>query len=309
MKGKHMEYQVPRDLFQLENLLEETEKADAPATRPRQDWRTYLRANRSRLQTYALRGGLFAAGVIATFLAIVLYHVAVPDKPPLNQDDVKTSIANAFASVTPAPAYSAQVYEVIAPSLVLIQADKPGSDGNEQHGLGTGVVVSDQGDILTSLHVVTQATSIQLTFADGSQSEAIIKSEQDDHDIAVLTATEPPAQIVAATLGNPRSMRVGDEAYVVGNPFGLYASMSAGVISGFDRSFKPVGTSTTINDLIQIDAAVNPGNSGGPLLNRNGEVIGIVTGLVNPTAENFFVGIGFAVPITVAGPAAGAPPY
>jgi S1-C subfamily serine protease len=114
---------------------------------------------------------------------------------------------------------------------------------------------------------------------------------------------------VPATLGSPGAMRVGDEAYVVGNPFGLYSSMSAGVISGFGRAFQPVGSQYKLQDLIQIDAAVNPGNSGGPLLNRYGEVIGIVTGLVNPTEQNFFVGIGFAVPITIAAPAAGAPQY
>jgi S1-C subfamily serine protease len=104
-------------------------------------------------------------------------------------------------------------------------------------------------------------------------------------------------------------VRVGDEAYVVGNPFGLYSSMSAGVISGFNRSVQPVNSANKLNNLIQIDAAVNPGNSGGPLLNRSGEVIGIVTGLVNPTEQNFFVGVGFAVPINVAGRAVGAPQY
>jgi len=102
---------------------------------------------------------------------------------------------------------------------------------------------------------------------------------------------------------------VGDEAYVVGHPFGLYDSMSAGVISGFDRTFQPNTSKIELKGLIQIDAAVNPGNSGGPLLNRYGHVVGIVTGLVNPTKENFFIGIAFAVPITTAAGGAGAPPY
>ena len=104
-------------------------------------------------------------------------------------------------------------------------------------------------------------------------------------------------------------MKVGDEVYAVGNPYGLYSSISSGVISAFDRTFEPEGTNVKLKGLIQIDAAVNPGNSGGPLLNRDGLVIGIVTGLVNPTEQNFFVGIGFAVPITTAGGAAGLPPY
>ena len=130
-----------------------------------------------------------------------------------------------------------------------------------------------------------------------------------EKDIAVLSPDHLPAQIVPAVLGNPNSMRVGDEAFVIGNPFGLYGSMSAGVISGFDRSFQPSSNKQLLRGLIQIDAAVNPGNSGGPLLNRDGEVIGIITGIVNPTDQNVFIGIGFAEPITVAGGVFGSPPY
>ena len=132
---------------------------------------------------------------------------------------------------------------------------------------------------------------------------------QPENDTAVLRADQPPAQLVPATLGNPNAMRVGDEAFAVGNPFGLYGSMSAGVISGFDRTFQVPDSDTTLKGMIQIDTAVNPGNSGGPLLNRYGEVIGIITGIANPTGQDFFVGIGFAVPITTAGGAAGSPPY
>jgi len=95
----------------------------------------------------------------------------------------------------------------------------------------------------------------------------------------------------------------------VGNPYGLYGSMSAGVISGFNRSFQTKESDIRIEGLIQIDTAVNPGNSGGPLLNRRGQVIGIIIGILNPTDKEFFIGIGFAVPITTAGGAAGAPQY
>jgi len=124
-----------------------------------------------------------------------------------------------------------------------------------------------------------------------------------------LQAYQLPGMLIPAILGNPGSMRVGDEAFAVGNPFGLYGSMSAGVISGFNRTFQPSDSEQRLEGLIQVDAAVNPGNSGGPLLNRSGQVIGIVTGIVNPSEQNFFVGIGFAVPINIAVSGMGSPPY
>jgi S1-C subfamily serine protease len=266
-------------------------------------WRRRLQQLRSRARSAAP----FATGVLAALVALLLYNALLPGPPPITQADVSDTVAQAMASATPAPAYSALVYQVIRPSIVLIQTT--GKTNPESSGLGSGVIVDDQGDILTSLHVVADANDIRLTFADGTESRAQVINQQPENDIAVLRALEPPAQIIPATLGNPNAMHVGDEAYVVGHPFGLYGSMSAGVISGFDRSFEPTGGRPPLKGLIQIDAAVNPGNSGGPLLNRYGQVVGIVAGLANPTKQEVFVGIGFAVPITVAGGAAGMPPY
>ena len=177
-------------------------------------------------------------------------------------------------------------------------------------GLGTGVVVDAAGDILTALHVVTGATSIKLTFADGSTSTGTVTVRQPDHDIAVLQPSLLPANVVPATLGNPNSVQVGSEAYVVGHPFGLVDSLSAGVVSrAWAARSRCPNSSQVLHGLIQVDAAINPGNSGGPLLNRDGQVIGIVTGLVNPTNQDVFIGIGLAVPIDVAGGAAGLPQY
>jgi S1-C subfamily serine protease len=172
--------------------------------------------------------------------------------------------------------------------------------------LGSGVVVDSAGDILTALHLVSNATAIEVTFADGTVSSAQITGSTPEDDIAVLQADNPPATITPAVLGNPRSVSVGSEAYVLGSPFGLYGSFSSGVVSGLNRTFQ-LADGTQLQGMIQVDAAVNPGNSGGPLVNRYGQVIGIVSGIVNPTNQSVFIGIGFAVPIDVAGGAAGLP--
>jgi len=252
----------------------------------------------------------FISGVLAAFLALFLYNFLFPGTGQLTTEQVNNAIVSILASATPRPAYSAQVYQVIQPSVVLIKTDFQGETGDMEKGVGSGVIINDQGDILTSLHVVADATDILITFADGTESGGFVLASQPELDIAVLRAFLGPEVLVPATLGNPGSMRVGDEAFVVGNPFGLYSSMSSGVISGFNRAFRPPNTDQVIEGLIQVDAAINPGNSGGPLLNRSGHVIGIVTGIINPTEDSFFVGIGFAVPINVAAAGgAGLPPY
>ena len=240
---------------------------------------------------------------------MALYGALNPGPPALTTRDVRDSIAGALASATPPPPASEQVYELARPSVVLIETDRTGTDSKPRSGLGSGVVVDEAGDILTSLHVVADAKRIELTFADGTKSPGEVVIRQPQNDTAVVRPSRPPPGIVPATLGNPGALRIGSEAFVVGNPFGLVGSMSAGVVSGLGRSFRHPETNQVLEGLIQIDAAVNPGNSGGPLLNANGEVVGIVTALLNPTDDDVFIGIGLAVPIDVAGGAAGLPPY
>ena len=268
-----------------------------PSVSRSEQWRGRARRFRAGVR----RAAPFAAGVLAAFVALLLYNVLFPGPPQLSAREVNDTVAQALASATPPPAFGVGVYQAIQPSLVLIQTKIPDASGKEENALGSGVVVDDSGDILTALHVVAGASDIQLTFADGTQSSAQVTVKQPENDTAVVRADQPPAQIVPATLGNLNAMRVGDEVFAVGNPFGLYGSMSEGVISGFDRSFQPISSTLELQGLIQIDAAVNPGNSGGPLLNRDGQVIGIVIGILNPTDQRVFIGVGFAVPINAAG--------
>jgi S1-C subfamily serine protease len=251
----------------------------------------------------------FLSGIIITLSAFFLYNALAPQPQALTLTDVNDAVAQAMQSATPPAAYSAQVFQTIQPSIVLIQTQVDSEDEEQSGRIGTGVIITEMGDILTSLHVVEDANQIRVVFADGTVSTAVIAGEQPENDIAVLQAEQLPAVLIPAVLGNPNAMSVGDEAFVVGNPFGLYSSMSAGVISGFNRSFQAPDSDLALQGLIQIDTAVNPGNSGGPLLNREGHVVGIVVGILNPVDQEFFVGIGFAVPITIAGGAVGAPFY
>jgi S1-C subfamily serine protease len=288
------------------------EGPNSPARRP---WKRLVPRIKRRLRSAAP----FAMAALAAFVAVELYGAATPGPRPLTQQDVATSVAQALASVTPAPALSETAYQAVQPSLVTIEtqvasgsATPSGTNsavasGSANGSLGSGVVVDTNGDILTALHVVANAVSIQVTFADGTRSPAQIQTTQPQNDIAVLRASQPPANLQPAVLGSPRSVRVGSEVFVMGNPFGLSNSISAGVVSGLNRSFQLPNNGPLLKGLIQVDAAVNPGSSGGPLVNRDGQVIGIVSALINPTNQDVFIGIGLAVPIDVAGGAAGLP--
>jgi S1-C subfamily serine protease len=203
----------------------------------------------------------------------------------------------------PTPQLAAAIHQHVAPSVVQVTAK--GASG--ETGTGAGVIVDDMADILTSLHIIDGSTDITVVFSDGTTSAVEVVARLRDRDIAVLRAVAPPARIQPATLGNPGSLVVGDPAFVIGHPFRLTGSLSTGVISGLERSITAPGLSQPLTGLIQFDAAVNPGSSGGPLVDRRGDVVGIVTGLVNP-AGKVFSGVGFAVPIDSAAAGLGIPP-
>jgi S1-C subfamily serine protease len=276
---------------------------DEPAPSQAQDLRQRL------LQIWMRRRWFVVAGLGLLFLLLILFLLSnrPSELEPLTANDVGEIVVETMGSATPPPDVSAEVYQAILPSLVVIRSEHNDEDGEESVGVGSGVIINFDGEILTAFHVVEGAASIEVQFADGTQSLAVVSTAQPENDIAVLMPETPPGVFAPAILGSLRAMRVGDHVFAVGNPLGLAGSMSAGVISGFDRSYTSVDGEHRLEGLIQFDAAVNPGNSGGPLLNRYGQVIGIVTGLVNPTEQEVFIGIGFAVPIQVAANAAGGP--
>ncbi|MEP7300298.1 MAG: trypsin-like peptidase domain-containing protein [Caldimonas sp.] len=237
-------------------------------------------------------------------------------KAPLTIEQIDAAIRQSIEEkplVSPASA----AYDAILPSVVrvvgLMTEGDDGADDKEhgtvERGVGSGVVIIDNGTILTNLHVVNGAKKIRVTFFDGSQSEAVVLNTQPENDLAVLRARTIPDDFTAATMRSTADLAPGDQVIAVGFPFGIGPSVSAGIVSGLKRQFRSPDGQQMLTNLIQFDAAANPGNSGGPLVTMDGEVVGIVTAILNPNRQRVFIGIGFAVPIENAAAAAGMPPF
>jgi len=279
---------------------------------------------------------LLAAGVITTFLGVALYDVIAKPPAPITQRDIDAAVLHTLKKKPPEPSRASIAYGVISPSIVLVKrlgkddepagkgkkakpkkkeqgdktADKKGESKKDKlKGLGTGVVFSENGMIFTCLHVIAGAERIGVVFGDGTESDVEILSVQPDNDLAVLKAKTLPDDLVPATLRSTKGLRVGDEVVAVGFPFGIGPSATSGIVSGLRREHFSEEGQRNLIDLIQFDAAANPGNSGGPLITADGDVVGIVTSIMNPTDEGFFVGIGFAVPIENAATGAGLSPF
>ena len=243
-------------------------------------------------------------------LLAVAHVVMTPATRELTQDDIRSAVLHTLQTdVLPSP--MAKAYEVIRPSVVRVRGVGAVKKGGKyvERSVGTGVVIVDNGTILTNLHVVRGAQQVKVVFADGLESDATIIGVRPEHDLAVLQARTIPDDLLPATMRSTEDLRLGTQVAAVGFPFGIGPSLTAGVVSGLRREFRSRQGKRVLTNLIQFDAAVNPGNSGGPLVNAQGEVVGIVTAILNPTEQGFFVGIGFAVPIENAAAAAGLPPF
>ncbi|MFN2644817.1 MAG: S1C family serine protease [Burkholderiales bacterium] len=252
---------------------------------------------------------VLGGGVVAVAL-IAVHGSFAPLASVITQDDIDQAVARTLETkIVPSPAIKA--YQAVRASIVRIRAIGDGLEQDEyfQRATGSGVVIIDRGVILTSLHVVAGAARLRVQFEDGLESDASILSTQPEHDLAVLQARSIPDDLQAATLRSAKSLIEGDYVTAVGFPFGIGPSVSHGVISGLRRQYQSPDGERVLSNLIQFDAAANPGSSGGPLVNAAGEVIGIVTAILTTSDKAGFSGIGFAVPIEIAAGAAGLPPF
>jgi S1-C subfamily serine protease len=282
-----------------------------------------------------------AIALLAALLALSLSLNMRPMQRKLTQADINAAVLKTLETQQLPSEYS-KAYENIRPSVVRVvsyvkksrlkeenppklmqRTPKPKplgpaqggdkepavEDDEVEAGVGTGVVIVDKGIILTNLHVVSGSDRVKVIFHDGLESNATITGVQAENDLAVLQAAKIPDDMIAATMRSTGDLVPGDKVLAVGYPFGIGPSASAGIVSGLKRSFRSPEGKQEMNNLIQFDAAANPGNSGGPLVTMDGEVVGIVTAILNPTPARTFLGIGFAVPIENAASAAGLPPF
>jgi S1-C subfamily serine protease len=237
-------------------------------------------------------------GALLGVLFMAIYLQARPPAGSVSQDDVRRIAQEQIASITPSPPIEPLIYAALRPAVVLITVAGRLPDNTSFSGRGSGVVVDENGSILTSLHVINGAQTVDVRFFDGSTAQARVVQTQPDRDLALIQVQHLPDGVQPATLGG--GVSPGDRVMAIGAPFGLEASATAGIVSAIGRRFTVASTGQTLDNMIQFDAPVNPGNSGGPLIDMQGHVVGIVAGIVNPTGQNVFIGLGFAVPIQAA---------
>jgi len=290
--------------------LPETE-TKAVVESPRRGWRDRYKRHEKSL--------LFVAGAALATALVSLHAVLTPAPREITQEDIDQAVARTLET-KPVPSPAVKAYQAVRSSIVRVRAlsaagdplelDEYGGATATPSATGSGVVIIDRGVILTSLHVVAGAARVRVEFEDGLVSDAQVLSQQPENDLAILQAHKIPDDLRAATLRSAKHLIEGEHVTAVGFPFGIGPSVSHGVISGLKREYQSPDGAQRLSNLIQFDAAANPGSSGGPLVNAAGEVVGIVTAILS-TAEKggSFSGIGFAVPIETAAGAAGLPPF
>lgn len=273
------------------------EEPPRPPLPPRPAWRALIARLRERIHGL----GPVAAGALTALAVVGLSGVLAPRPVQLTRAEVDKAVQDALASATPKPNVPVAAYQGIKESVVLVKTRGRGEAAALARG--SGFLLDSGGTIVTSLHVVRDAVEIAVVFFDGEETSATLAESRADFDVALLDVLASGRR--PAVLASPKDLKVGDEAIVVGSPLGLRNSLSVGVISRLGSSVQPTWAAQPIGGLIQFDATLYPENSGGPLVNRRGEVIGIV---VAPSGTGPS-GIGFAVPIDSDATASGSNPF
>ena len=240
-------------------------------------------------------GGVIGAAAVILIFAFVLMpaqQILTPDLIISNGHDV-TKFGDETILSTKKSFTLVELFEKSESGVVRIDVDKINSS-RETGSLGSGFVFDDLGHIITNAHVVESASSVTITFLDGSQYNAQIIGSDKFTDIAVIKVEEKPRYLHPLQMGDSSTLKVGEQVAAIGNPFGLSGSMTSGIVSQIGRLLPSQDTGFSIPNVIQTDAAINPGNSGGPLLNMAGKVMGINTAIQSGTGQS--AGIGFAVP-------------
>jgi len=240
-------------------------------------------------------GGVIGAAAVILIFAFVLMpaqQISTPDLIISNGHDV-TKFGDETILSTKKSLTLVELFEKSESGVVRIDVDKINSS-RETGSLGSGFVFDDLGHIITNAHVVESASSVTITFLDGSQYNAQIIGSDKFTDIAVIKVEEKPRYLHPLQMGDSSTLKVGEQVAAIGNPFGLSGSMTSGIVSQIGRLLPSQDTGFSIPNVIQTDAAINPGNSGGPLLNMAGKVMGINTAIQSGTGQS--AGIGFAVP-------------
>ena len=243
--------------------------------------------------------GIIIGGVIATIGVAFAVFVMLSSTSEIPNTELIVSNGNHLETVGDITSIQAssgfsliEIFEKTEESVV--QVNVRANDGTSKPGsMGSGFVYSDKGYIITNNHVVDDAGKVTVTFLDGESYTAKIIGTDPDLDLAVLKVEVGATYLQPIPMGDSSQLKVGEQITAIGNPFGLSGSMTSGIISQMGRLL-PQDSGYSIPDVIQTDAAINPGNSGGPLLNMNGEVVGINTAIQSATGE--FTGVGFAVP-------------
>jgi putative serine protease PepD len=273
---------VAHDIF---DGHEADQPADSPTSPPAKPPTTG--GFRGRLAAGVVLAALVAGAGSGALTTTLLSHTTTPATASTTASSSTTTPTSNQSGAT-----AESIYKQVSPSVVTITTTTTGRFGGSGQATGSGIVLDAKGDILTNNHVIAGAQSVTVTFSDGSTATGTVVGTNSNLDLAVIKVSVSSSKLHPVTFANSDKVQVGDTVYAIGAPFGLSGSFTEGVVSNLHQS--GATASGNLSNLIQTDAAINPGNSGGPLVNSQGEVVGINTSIESPVDAN--VGVGFAIP-------------